>query len=91
MELEEKFIVEAKRLIRRYLNTNGFRPASRWATIGDIVVVWTSKNMSDWLVFMSVPQLEDKRFSVTYNSALDSLLINTYTVDGYTEILDEEF
>jgi Family of unknown function (DUF6275) len=91
MELEEKFVIEAKKLIRRYLNAKGFRPPTRWATMDDIVVVWTSRNLNDWLVFMSVPQLADKRFSVTFNSIMNELLINTYTVDGYTEILDEEY
>ncbi len=83
------FIREAQKMIRRYINMS-LSLSDSWLVTDDVKVLWVAEVGRDWLVFMSVSPLDGKRYSVRYDSAEKTTLIDTYTVVGKTEVLDEE-
>lgn len=82
-------IEEAKKLVRRHVNQS-YALNSKWVTIEDIKVLWDATLGQDWMVFLSVAQLEDRRYSVMYSSDAKDTIIDSYTMVNGASVLDEE-
>lgn len=80
MEDLSSYIVAAKKLVRRFINTSYTSTIDEWVVIDDINVVWSTCSPTGWQVVMSVCQAEDMLYQASHNELDHKTKVGAYTV-----------
>lgn len=84
-EIDQGFILEARTILWRYLNTSHTLKPTGWVVLDDVRTLWAAKLRKDWKVAMTITGrgLDNKRYLVSYDCGIQETTVDSFTmIDG---------
>jgi len=79
MDEEQNHIRRAKSLVRHYANMDYCLSPEGWVTLDKIEILWYAQIFKDWMAFVHIPDLDEKRcYLVSYNADKQKTVIDIF-------------